>query len=58
MNILIFLFFYKVITATFIPNINILSVKEFNNYQNILETKKIPCFMQNVRIKSFRTEDF
>lgn len=41
------------IFATFIPNINKISMKEMKNYQKILEIQEIPCFMQTIRIKTY-----
>ena len=56
MNIVILLLLFNIfINGTFIPNINKISIKEFNNYQQILEIQKIPCYMQNVRIKTFNS---
>lgn len=56
MNIVILLLLFNIfINGTFIPNINKISIKEFNNYQQILEIQKIPCYMQNIRIKTFNS---
>ena len=41
MNIVILLLLFNIfINGTFIPNINKISIKEFNNYQQILEIQK------------------
>ena len=50
-----FLFFINFIKCSFIPNINIISRKEFNNYQKILDIQQLPCYMQNIRIKTFNS---
>lgn len=52
--IIIFQFMIFVYSA-FIPNINKISIKEFNNYQKILEIQNIPCYMQTLRIKTFNS---
>ena len=55
---LFLIFFFNFIcfnNSSFIPNINDLASKEFNNYQKILEIQKIPCYIQTIRIKTFNS---
>ena len=53
----IILFFHFIISiySSYITNINKITIKELNNYQQILEIQNVPCYMQIVRIKTFNS---